>query len=415
MKTKLCQKKDHSLFQLYFNCNLNKQELLQCPRCILEDQENISQKILIQDICDENQKLSKINNWPPFEDQKLRNFANQIFQFIENNQDKDNFLNPMFQIQIDNFFDQQEKIIVEKLHQCKLKTKIQFETFIQQLQERDDKIQDKQEFKLKQFVQNFQMAKIRQQLKNYFEDKIDLDQFYNFYQQQHKNLFNIQQEVIKQQLKQQQKIQQELDRLRQELSDSFQKFLLFDFEPSKLIDLQFYKSTYQNIQETFQISKNSKKIKFLNQVNNQCPKQIYSEILDPNRTYIIKLRINTFEKINNQYLIFGINNQEFKDQQMANKNFITAFHQNNNISGSSIIKKTGNSYNKFCDFFTDNKTVLNIVFNVNKLLFEIFDDENLLKTSIICKNVENPVFFLWCNQTYTSNDVEIFIDQVEIQ
>ncbi|KRX01637.1 hypothetical protein PPERSA_03721 [Pseudocohnilembus persalinus] len=104
-----------------------------------------------------------------------------------------------------------------------------------------------------------------------------------------------------------------------------------------------------------------------NQINVQ--KIIYSNILNKYKTYHIKLKIN----LNNekrQQIGFYLIDYNYKDTFNVKSNHI---YMNKNFQGATNGEKEIKYQKLFFDFMNQN-TTLNVVFNYNNKLFEIYDD-----------------------------------------
>ncbi|KRX01645.1 hypothetical protein PPERSA_03729 [Pseudocohnilembus persalinus] len=405
MKNIICQKQEHNLQYLYLNWTDKKDRLFQCPRCNIQDEGNPQKKILISDILDENQKLSQIDNWPPFKDKEQIIYIKHIFQCYEQNPEQENFLNFFFQQQIDLFFQEQEKKITQKLSQLRKNVKIQFENYIQKLK---DKNNNKEQFQIQEIVQNFKLDKFRDKLKDFLGNQINLQQFFEFQQEQEENLIRKQEELIRNQNQQQSEIQSILNQLKEDISKNLYTFNNQDYTMPEFGGLKLYKSNWNSAMECFQILENNRKISFL--PKNTVRKFVYSEKLNKNKQYHMKLRITSMTKMINQKIFFGIGSEQQRNQDLTQFNFIQAFNLNGEIMGSGNLQKVGEQ-NKFVDFFKDNKTVLNVVFDIQNKKFEVYDDELKLKASIEMVEVTDPIFFI---QQYSSvvAQTDIFIDSL---
>ncbi|KRX01831.1 hypothetical protein PPERSA_00541 [Pseudocohnilembus persalinus] len=406
MQLKNCQKSNHNLDYQYINWTDKKERFLQCNKCSIECEEPNYTKILISDILNENYKVSQVQNWPPIKDKELFSFMNSVFKCSEENPNENNLLNQIIQQQIQDYFKDQQVKILERLNQIEKNVKVKFETYIQKFYNQNE---TEGKMNIEQIIKNFQIDEFRTKIKEFLDNKIDIDKIFEFKEQQNEILVNAQ-EQIKQQFKKQQEIQELFNQLKQELDDSLLKYNQHEFPIKEQINLNLFKSNYKNIPNSFTITPDNKQITFDNQ-NTDYYKQVYCDILEKQKTYHIKIRIDAKGTIKNQYIFFGIDTQQKKDKQLNNTNYLYAFHQNSNTSGSKNFKKEG-QYNRFNEFFRDNQTILNIVFNINKKQFEMFDDQNQLKCSIELQDVDEPIFYIMNHQLSQAIQNELYIDSV---
>ncbi|KRX01829.1 hypothetical protein PPERSA_00539 [Pseudocohnilembus persalinus] len=329
-QNKSCLKADHNLEYQYINWTDKKENLLQCSKCIIEDEQPIFQKILISDLLNESYKESQIQNWPPLQNKNQSKFVNSIFKCSEQNPSEQNLFNNLIQIQIDNLFKDQELKICSRLNQIKKDVKIKFETYIYEFYEQN---KTNGKMNIEQIIKNLKIDEFRTKMKEFLDNKINIDQFFQFQQGKNDEFINKYGKQIDEQFTQQSEIQEQFQRLKEDIDNSLSIINKYEFFNNKKINLPFYKSNYTNVANSFQITPDNKKITFDIQ-NANSYKQVYSDILEKQRTYHIKIRIDSKGTIKNQYFYFGINTYQKKDQALYNINYISAFCPNNNITGS---------------------------------------------------------------------------------
>ncbi|KRX01825.1 hypothetical protein PPERSA_00535 [Pseudocohnilembus persalinus] len=408
MQGKTCQKPNHNLDYLCLNWTDKKDQILQCSKCIIEDKEPNYKKILLTDILNENYKLHEISNWPPLQDQELSQFMNSVFKSSEENPNEKNYFNQFIQQQIDDYFKDQEFKLCQRLNQIKKDIKVKFEAYTYKFYEQS---RNDGKMNVEQIIEKFQIHEFRSKIKEFLDKKININNIFKFLQKQQGVVDNAS-EQIKEQFNKQQLIQESFNQLKQDIQNSISTFNDYEFPIKEQIRLKFYKSNYNNISNSFVITPDNKQITFNNQ-NTDYYKQVYSDILEKQKTYHIKIRIDAKGTIQNQYFFFGIDASQRKDQCFGNTNYLYAFYQGNNTQGSYNFKKEG-QYNRFEDFFRDNQTILNLVFNISKKQFEMNDDQNQLKCSIELQDVNEPVFYIMNNQQYQAIQNELYIDSVSI-
>ncbi|KRX01830.1 hypothetical protein PPERSA_00540 [Pseudocohnilembus persalinus] len=406
-QNKVCQKVGHNLEYQYINWTDRLEFILQCPKCIIEEQFSNFRKTLISDILSENQKESQVQNWPPLVEKNQTKFINSMFKCSEQNPSEENLFNFKIQQQIDNFFNDFQVNLCLALNKIKKDVKIKFENQINELYQQN---RNRGLMNIEEIIHTFKINQLKYILKQFIDNKINIDQFFQFHQSEnevfkHNNLVD----QIDNLMTKQMEIDQQFQRLKEEIDNPLSILQKYEFIIKKQINLGFQKSNYKNQSNNFHIAQDNKKIIF-NAQSYYNKKQVYSKILEKQKNYHIKIRIDTKGTIKNQGFFFGINTQQIKDQAMNKTNCIYAFIKESYIIGSQHLKREG-ILNTFTEFFKDNETVLNIIFNINKKQFEIFDDQNLLKVSIELKDVSEPVFYI-VNLQYQQVQNELFIDSV---
>ncbi|KRX01826.1 hypothetical protein PPERSA_00536 [Pseudocohnilembus persalinus] len=403
---KSCQKANHNLEYQCVNWTDKIDQLLLCSKCVIGDDEPVFRKILISDILNEDYKESQIQNWPPLQDKNQSRFVNSVFQCSEQYPSEENVFNNLIQLQIENFFKDQELKICSRLNQIKKDVKIKFETYTYEFYEQN---KTNGKINIEQIIKNFKINDFRTKMKEFLDNKISIDQFFQFQQAKNEEFVNKYGKDIDEQFTKQSEIQEQFQRLKDNIDKSLQEINGYVFFIKKEIDLKFHKSNFQGINNSFTIAPDNKKISFNNQYVGYY-KQVYSDILEKQQTYHIKIRIDAKGSMQNQSFYFGVNSQQNVDQQLYNTNYLYAFHQNANSSGSKNFKKEG-QYNRFNQFFKDNQTILNILFNISKQQFEMFDDQNYLKCSIELQDIDEPIFYIVNHQT-SSVQNDLYIDSV---
>ncbi|KRX02771.1 hypothetical protein PPERSA_02261 [Pseudocohnilembus persalinus] len=134
---KICQKENHKQNYIYLNWTDDKQQLLQCNKCITEEDGPSFKKILINDILNVKNKLYQINNWPPLGSKSLTQFVQNFSKNIQENLGVQNLMNHLIQNSIDEYFDQLTEEICQKLNQLKKNVKIQFQNTTEEFIEKN--------------------------------------------------------------------------------------------------------------------------------------------------------------------------------------------------------------------------------------------------------------------------------------
>ncbi|KRX02769.1 hypothetical protein PPERSA_02259 [Pseudocohnilembus persalinus] len=168
MSGKTCQKQNHNQDYLYLNWIDDKQNFLQCAKCITEDESPSFKKILISDILNDKYNLEQVNNWPPLGNKQLTEFAHYICKKIQENPGVENLMNHLIQNRIDDYFDQQTEEICQKLNSLKKKVKIQFQNTIEEFIEKN---KEDGEPNIEDILSGFKIEDFRQKIEEFLNDK----------------------------------------------------------------------------------------------------------------------------------------------------------------------------------------------------------------------------------------------------
>ncbi|KRW98630.1 hypothetical protein PPERSA_02778 [Pseudocohnilembus persalinus] len=372
-----CKKNEHLDQQfVFFKFSEKIDQILQCMSCCIDDPQGDKRMIIDQIL---KFPFQKIQNFPPLKDQKnckvikqvIENFSKEKIQ-----QFKEYVIN-----QINSYYKKINEEINQVLTQSKKNVIQQFQNIMQ--------FTDVSEFydikPVKEIIQKFQKSEI--DLEKLFEQQLKMkksfedEKKFNITMNQHniQNEINNQLENMKQQLDKKLGIFQEEIVINTNLINQYQEQVQHveqDVQQNNEIQkyLQFYKSNLNSdLKEEIQIKNNGRSIEIDNKTTQEL-KQIYSQDLEKNKTYHLKMKIN-FHQVNNQLLSFyllGSNNK--KDVQYFIYNRIVLRNNTGDCftrEGEKEIKEGL----KFADFWKDDETILNLKFNYQEKLFEIFDDQ----------------------------------------
>ncbi|KRW99976.1 hypothetical protein PPERSA_00143 [Pseudocohnilembus persalinus] len=350
-------------------------EILQCVSCNLEDPHN-DKKIIIDQIL----KLpsSKIQNFPPLKNQKN---CKQIQKIMENfTKDKIKQFKEYVNIQINDYYQKINEDITQVLLQSKKDVLQQFENILE--------FQDVSEF--------YDIAPVKEMIEKYQKNDIDLEQMFEQQLKMKKNFedenkFNIaiNQERIQNEVQNlihnlkvglDEKIEDFKERIviktetikkqKEEIQDVQQEIPEQNRGNQKYI--QFFKQNNQyNQKQEIEIKNNSRRIQ-IDKTTEQ-HKRVYSEGLEKNRTYHFKMKINFHQAKKQASVIFLLGSND-KDNEWGGQNYILI----NNIYGDFFAGNRESEIKegqRFDDFWEDDVSILNVVFNYQEKLFEVFDDQ----------------------------------------
>ncbi|KRW99968.1 hypothetical protein PPERSA_00135 [Pseudocohnilembus persalinus] len=361
---------------VFFKFSEKIDEILQCMSCNSEDLQN-DKKLIINQIL----KLpsSKIKNFPPLKNQ---NNCKQIQKIMENfSKDKIKQFKEYVKTQINNYYQKINQDITQVLLQSKKDVLQQFENILE--------FTNVSEF--------YDVAPVKEMIEKYQKNDIDLKQLFEQQLKMKKsfedeNKFNI---AINQE-----KIQNEVQNLVQNLNVQldekigiFKERIVINTETIKKYKqeiqnvqyempqqnrgnyqyIQFYKKNHQdNPKQEIEIKNNSRRIEIDDKTNEE-PKLVYSEGLEKNRKYHFKMKIN-FHKSKKQFLSFALLGSNNKDNNWGNQNYIyiNSFNSNCGAGNGEREIKEGQG---FSDFWEDDVSILNVVFNYQEKLLEVFDDQ----------------------------------------
>ncbi|KRX03816.1 hypothetical protein PPERSA_04611 [Pseudocohnilembus persalinus] len=360
-----CQKKEHDNCPLaYFQFSDDKNKIFKCMLCILDDpdKENI---ILIDQLI--TNPVWQVKNYPPLKNKKLQQQMKENLKIQDSDQDKE-WINKL-KANINEQIVFQYKKIGDQLFKS---LKILEKQTLQQFEKMFSGIN---------ITSFFNFNTFKKQIQEYQTNQINLDQLFQNQLKMQKQLeeFEFKYKSFKYD---QQKIQNYLENEIQNLKQQLEKKLV-----AFQLDLEIDSDLIQKLSQNNLILTKSDfpykdEIKIENKENNtqilkfDCqsigrPKQVYSQPLDKNKTYHLKIKFNLFNQ-KQQFLSFNLLGSENKDIQWYGQNYIGMAHYSGARNTIKQFKKGQNFY----DFFENDQTVFNIIFNFNQKLLKIYDDEN---------------------------------------
>ncbi|KRX07470.1 hypothetical protein PPERSA_11019 [Pseudocohnilembus persalinus] len=363
--------------------------MLRCFTCSNEDKES-NKKISIEQIL--KLPASKIQNFPPLLDQ---NNDKQVRQIIEN------FTEEKVQHFKEYIIKQIKEHYQQKIEILKSSQKDVIRQFDQMMEFADvSKYYNIDE--LKKTLNQFKNKEIN--LQDLFKKQLRMkEQFQN--EQTVQLLLNTQ--------KKQEEILNQLENFKLNLDKKFNDFT----ENSIKIDTKYLERLQSNIKQALlgsyfenhidfykigenqgeiQIENNSRLIKIDNLTNfNQ--KVVHSQLMHKNRKYHFKIKINFHEKKNQQIAFFLINSNDV-EKDWINENYIFISDYDGDC-GANNGESSQFQGQKFSSFWKDNETVLNLVFNVDEKIFEIYDDQKkgYIKNVINSEKIQGEKVMLGIN------------------
>ncbi|KRX03397.1 hypothetical protein PPERSA_08139 [Pseudocohnilembus persalinus] len=161
---------------------------------------------------------------------------------------------------------------------------------------------------------------------------------------------------------------------------------------------------------TFEIDNQNQKIIFKKE-NSRFSKFVYSDKLQQDQNYHLRLKLDLANQVANTDLGFIFTNQEYKNTDLFGFNYrMYPFYKQNKAYGQGRYLLYMMEGKQFFEFFQDNQTVVNFVFNIEKCLFEIYDDQKIfyMKAEVTQKiNYQNLIFMIGFQQEKQNKDVQI--------
>ncbi|KRX09763.1 hypothetical protein PPERSA_02635 [Pseudocohnilembus persalinus] len=435
IETMSCPIKEHDEQPyIFFKFSEQKNEILQCMFCNLEDPQ-VNKKIAINQLL--NQPIWKIKNFPPLKDQKEDVKIKKILENCTKEEIK-KFKEKILS-DIDLYYKKIANDLLNGIAQSKKYSKEQFEKY----------------FQFVEIDEIYNIEPLKNSLKQFQQNQINLDQLFNiqlnlkkdFEQEQKPKIVNNQEKI-------RQEINNQFNSLKQQLNQKVNQFnqqitLNNNIIQQQIINIQqpaqnnnnnnnnnhninqninpnnnkniqqypmnFYKSQDQcNSQNEIQITNNSRKIEFDNKSSKA--KKIYSQSLDKEKTYHLKIKID-LQGSKKSYLDFRLISSEEKDSDWFGYNYLFINDSQGNCGSNNYQNLTKQGI-KFSEFMEDNKTVFNVVFNYQDKLFEVYDDEKKAQLIQIIdwqKTKQDFVFGIQFCQNYNQPYPKCRLEIIDIQ
>ncbi|KRX05470.1 hypothetical protein PPERSA_04507 [Pseudocohnilembus persalinus] len=412
------QDRHQSLEFLYFNMSSNnKENLFLCPVCVQQMLKNKKQNsqiyeynLIMEQLKNDQVKSENLIGWPPIYDEYHQKIYQTHQQFIkEFGLKNENFFN-YFQKKVNDFYQNLENQIKIEIQKLQKETIIQLEAYCHnyfQNQNPDQIYQNIQEI-----INIFDVKDLREKIQEYQQEKIDIDKLFDYKQQKNSKFFNNHEfyNSLKDQYRNAEELKKDLenefDKIREPI-DSIKKYLINIKTKIKYYSYQQYLNLYKSDYNynynkgNFEIDNNARTIKFQTNSHSTC---IYSENLEREKEYHLRFTMDTKNNPNNIALAFSLTSGNEKNQKnLAKDHYIRVFNQNYNSYASGGEFQVEGKKN-FYEFFKDNQTIINVVFNIDKKFMEIYDDDKISYQRLTFnKNINN--FDEWILGTiYKLND-----------
>ncbi|KRX08595.1 hypothetical protein PPERSA_01848 [Pseudocohnilembus persalinus] len=146
-------------------------------------------------------------------------------------------------------------------------------------------------------------------------------------------------------------------------------------QQKKKQQLKLYKSDFNTNSNKgkFEVDNDARTIKFKTIGYDTC---IYSENLQREKEYHLRFKVDTKNNLQNIHLAFSITSGDKKNSKSLLKDhYVCLFNRNyDSCAEGGEFQVKGLQYYLF---FKDKKTVMNVVFNIEKQMMEIYDDDRI--------------------------------------
>ncbi|KRX03141.1 hypothetical protein PPERSA_10222 [Pseudocohnilembus persalinus] len=369
MDNKSCYKEGHDEEPFTTLCfSEQEQNILKCLNCLNEVHNDFQISI--------NQLLKKpsseISNWPPLKDKELQKKIKELMKTQKEEQQNRNTQQQELKEQIEQIFQKQIHEIVQQLDLVKNNIFQQIDLYFYY-----------------DFNQIFDLQEIKNSLQDYFSQKIQKKELFqkmkNFMQnlpQENKTDF-----IYKQQSNETQALKNNYNYIQDKISSIKNWIQPLDLQLNNDIDfLQFEPSTYNNQQKEISITSNKIDIIFSENETGK-RKNVFSNILNNEKTYKLRFKINLQQKqFNNVQIVFGVVNNVDKNQSISwsrcgfQYQIGSAFSCKRNTKTEIVngIKQI---------FENKNEIIVNFIFNIKKKIYQLYDDEK----NFYMENIEQQV------------------------
>ncbi|KRX00493.1 hypothetical protein PPERSA_03226 [Pseudocohnilembus persalinus] len=400
-----CKKEGHKnqKFILFNMSSENKEKLFTCPICISQNyfkkKETIQKEqttLLIDELLNEQVKDENIFGWPPIQDEKhsqiYYNHQNYIKEYGLENGTILNF----FKIKINEFYGKLLQEIQQEIQNQKKNTTIWLENYYQNQFQNSNTDQELKN--IQEIIQKFEIKNFREKFQEFEKKKIDIDQLFDYKQEQNNNTFNNNKvfESLEKQYQQVEKLKQELEKEFTKIKESLDPFKNYQPkinppQPTQQLQqqqqqsqqqqnkpikyLKLYKSDYNSDcnKGNFEVNNDQQTIKF----KSFYWTYIYSENLQQEKEYHLRFTMDTKNNVGSICLGFSLTSGDQKNANDLEKDhYVRVFDRNNNsYARGGEFKVEGKE--KFTEFIKDKQTILNVVFNIEKQFMEIYDDDKI--------------------------------------
>ncbi|KRW99294.1 hypothetical protein PPERSA_07066 [Pseudocohnilembus persalinus] len=410
-----CRKQNHKELKFIFlNFSSESEEnLFYCPICITKEQfqkynDNLQNtNVLILDQI-QNMEINQENivGWPPIRDKYNEQIYQDSLKFLKDyGSDYSSIVN-ILKDKILNFYDDFYRKITAQIQNQKKEALIQLEKYCQHNFQSQN--QETDQNKVQEIISKFDVKILREKLQEFQTSQINVSQLYQFKQEQNKQIFNNAQ-IFSSLTNQLEKIKE----INQELQKQFTKIeeLIVPFESYKInLDtvgknntgdmLKFFKNTYKEClnKGNFEVDNENGIVKF----NSDQWSCIYSENLIKEKKYHLKFKIDFKNHVQNMYLNFSLTDDKDKEtKDLQTDNYVRIFDRQNESSEiGGEFRKQGK---EFYEFFNDNYTIINLVFNIQEKYMEFYDEGkySYQRLALKTENIQNWILVITYCQSYS--------------
>ncbi|KRX06247.1 hypothetical protein PPERSA_06129 [Pseudocohnilembus persalinus] len=249
-----------------------------------------------------------------------------------------------------------------------------------------------------QYIKEFGIERFQIKFQEFEQEKIDIDQLFDYKQQQNCKIYNNQDiyETLQGQYDKVQEVRQELEiqfSKIYELVESFRKYKPIIKIRTKYQSLKFYKSdrNFNFNKGNFEIDNETRTIKYkTNQLS-----YIYSENLQEKIEYHLRFTMDTKNNEKQTELVFSLTSGDFQDSKdLRTDQHIYVFNGNDNSQAKRGVFQIEGKKN-FYEFFKDKQTIINVVLNIKKKTMEIYDDDKISYQKLNFKKYTGNNFGDW--------------------
>ncbi|KRX06199.1 hypothetical protein PPERSA_06081 [Pseudocohnilembus persalinus] len=407
----------------------NKEDIFLCHICVQQkyfEQKEIQQKsqktLIVDQLQSEKPNNENVFGWRPIQDENHQEiFQNSQKILKEYGLESDSFFN-FFKQMINDFYNNFKEEIFKLISKQQKETINQLQTWCNNYFQNENS--DKEFNQVQKIIKQFDIKDFKQKFQDFEQKKIDIDQLFDYKQQQNCNVYNNNEiyATLENQHKPIEKLKQDLEKEFAKINESVDSFK--NYQPNlkatpkkqQQQQLKFYKSDFgqqNSLKGILEINNDARTIKFK---KNQWWFYIYSENLQQKKDYHLRFTMDTKNNQEDIYLAFSLTSGDQKNsKELETDHYVRVFNYNSNSYAKGGEVQVEGKQN-FFEFFKDNQTILNVVFNIENKMLEIYDDDRISYQRLNFKNNSNN-FDEWilgiryCLGNNNNQDISIqFID-----
>ncbi|KRX08592.1 hypothetical protein PPERSA_01845 [Pseudocohnilembus persalinus] len=401
-----CKKEGHQCQKyLYLNMSSeNKNDLFFCPTCIQEkylDQGEIQQKnqktLQIKQLKNDKLKKEDLIGWPPIQEQDHQKIYQNHTKMLEKYGQENQCIFNYYKEKVNDFYLKLKTQILEEIRKQQKETIIQLENYCENYFQNLNSNQDF--INLQETIKLFDIKDFREKFQEFQKKKIDIDQFFDYKQQQNSKVYNnnkiynslqTQQEKVEELKKELEKefaqVNESLNSFKKQMPNikainKTQQQYKQQQQQKKQQQLKLYKSDYDKTynEGNFEIDNDARTIKL--KTNGQ-KTYIYSENLKREKEYHLRFTMDTKNNFKNIRLAFSLTSgNEKNSKNLETDHYVRLInYMSNSFAEGGEFQVIGK---KFKQFFKDNETIVNLVFNIENKMMEIYDDNRFSYQKLI--------------------------------